>query len=251
MSRLTVFRTFFGGLGVVLLATACGGDNIAGPPPGNPIGVSASVSDSSAADSLTAAALAQAAAAGPSGSTVPGTPTTPPPPDSSNTPSPPAPAADSTPRPGITRSHPLVSDITVSGVIGPKGGEIKIGEAGLTVVFSKGAVLQNTTITVTADAGSLVSYEFGPHGTQFLAPVAIEQDMHKTTFDIKASQTATLYGGYLAHGTSDITGTSAKVAELHATQTSVGADSSGKPQLKSAVYVVWHFSGYILISGRQ
>jgi hypothetical protein len=151
----------------------------------------------------------------------------------------------------VTRIHPLTQAITVSGVIGPKGGQIKIGEAGLTVVFSKGAVLQNTTITVTADSGSLVSYEFSPHGTQFLAPVAVEQDMHKTTFDLKKSQTANLYGGYLAHGTTDITGDSAKVSEFHAAQTSVGTDSSGKPQLNDAAYVVWHFSGYILISARQ
>jgi hypothetical protein len=151
----------------------------------------------------------------------------------------------------VTRNHPLSKSITVSGVIGPKGGQIKIGEAGLTVVFSKGAVLQNTTITVTADAGSLVSYEFGPHGTQFLAPVAIEQDMQKTTFGGKPDKAATLYGGYLLHGTSDIVGDSAKVSEFHAAQSSVSTDSFGKKQLKDAVYVVWHFSGYILISGRQ
>jgi hypothetical protein len=136
-------------------------------------------------------------------------------------------------------------------VIGPKGGQIKIGEAGLTVVFSKGAVLQNTTITVTADSGSLVSYEFGPHGTQFLAPVAIEQDMQKTTFAGKPDKATTLYGGYLLHGAADIKGDSANVSEFHAAQSSVGIDSFGKKQLKDAVYVVWHFSGYILISTRQ
>jgi hypothetical protein len=147
------------------------------------------------------------------------------------------------------RQHPLKANVTVTQTIGPNGGQIKIPQAGLTVIFSKGAVQQSTNITVTADAGSLISYEFGPHGTQFLAPVAIEQDMQQTTAGPHPDQT--LYGGYMPDGVADIVSDSARVSEMHQSLTNAGVDNSGKPQMKQAVFTVWHFSGYILIGARR
>lgn len=235
MRRGTIVRSFLSGLGVIAALTACGSDSLSGPQT-----QAALAADSSAAavdtvpptpDSLTAAALATASESPP------------PPADSVIAPGPPQPA--------IMRSDPLKKAVTVNRVIGAKGGEIKIPQVGLTVIISPGAVLQNTEITVTADAGSLISYEFGPHGTQFLAPVAIEQDMQQTTIGAKTDQATKLYGGYMPHGTSDIAGDSARVSEIHQAQTSVGPDSLGRPSLKQSVFIVWHFSGYILIGARS
>ena len=239
----TAMRSFLVALGAAIISTGCGSDGISGPRSSGPIGTlgSGTGSDSTTSpadttspppDSVTAAALALASQSPP-----------PPPPAQ---PAPPGP-----PQPAITRQHALKKSITVTQTIGPRGGQIKIEQAGLTVVFSKGALPQNTTITVTADAGSLISYEFGPHGTQFQAPVAIEQDMQQTTIGSRTDQAKKLYGGYMPDGISDIAGDSAKVSETHQSLTSLGIDGTGKPQLKQSVFTIWHFSGYILIGARQ
>ena len=243
MGRSIIVRSFLTGLGVAIISTACGSDSVSGPqsPSNAAVGAQGSAAagdttvaapvDTTPPDSIAAAALA-AAAESPPPAPAPAGPTGP-------------------PQPAITRKQPLKKSVTTTQVIGPKGGKIKIGQVGLTVVFSKGALLQNTKITITADAGSLISYEFGPHGTQFSAPVAIEQDMQQTTAGGNTAQASNLYGGYMPDGTSDIARDSASVSEMHKAQTSVGTDDSGKPQLKQSVFVVWHFSGYILIGARR
>jgi hypothetical protein len=67
----------------------------------------------------------------------------------------------------VRRTVPLASDEVVTKVIGYSGGTIHLPGAGLTVTVPTGAVLNNTTFTVTAPAGNLVGYEFQPHGTVF------------------------------------------------------------------------------------
>jgi hypothetical protein len=67
----------------------------------------------------------------------------------------------------VHRTVPLATDEVVTKVIGYSGGTIYLPEAGLTVTVPRGAVLRNTTFTVTAPAGDLVGYEFQPHGTVF------------------------------------------------------------------------------------
>src|SRR5436309_274804 len=68
----------------------------------------------------------------------------------------------------LQRSTPLANSITASKTIGVLGGTLSLPGAGLVVVVPPGAVLQATTISVTALAGSNVAYEFSPHGTTFL-----------------------------------------------------------------------------------
>ena len=82
---------------------------------------------------------------------------------------------------GLLRSSPLAKDITVSEVIGIKGGTLTIPTAGLTVTVPPGAVTKNTTFKATAIAGRLVAYEFEPHGTKFAVPLKFTQDLRKTT----------------------------------------------------------------------
>jgi hypothetical protein len=67
----------------------------------------------------------------------------------------------------VRRTIPLATDEVVTKVIGYAGGKIDLPRAGLTITVPTGAVLQNTTFTVTAPAGDLVGYEFEPHGTVF------------------------------------------------------------------------------------
>lgn len=94
---------------------------------------------------------------------------------------------------GVTRSSPLANDITVSAVIGPKGGTIAIPEAGLTLVVPPKAVSSNVTFTATAVAGKLVAYEFEPHGMTFAVPLQFTQDLRKTS--LLATLTAPLLDG--------------------------------------------------------
>ena len=82
---------------------------------------------------------------------------------------------------GVTRAVPLAQDISVSAVIGAKGGTITIPDAGLTLVVPPNAVSKNTTFTATAIAGRLVAYEFEPHGTTFAVPLQFSQDLKKTS----------------------------------------------------------------------
>lgn len=84
------------------------------------------------------------------------------------------------PGPGIValRSHhPLKGAVTVTKSIGPKGGVIGIKKLGVRIYFPKGAVSKKTKITVKALGGSVVGFEFGPHGLTFAVPVEIRIDV--------------------------------------------------------------------------
>lgn len=219
MLRRAVVRSFLTGLGVALIATACTPENISAP-----------VALASPAGSILGPSAAKAPPKDPKGM---------------------ASADTGSFQQAIQRKHALKSDITVTQVIGVKGGTLRIPQAGLTIEFAPGALTMNTPITATALAGSLVAYEFGPHGTQFQAPVTITQDMKQTTIDKKASQADSLFGGYMPQGAADINGDSVHVSEMHKSDTKVGKDFFGGKVLKSTSFVVPHFSGYILISGRS
>ncbi len=80
----------------------------------------------------------------------------------------------------LHRTHPLAHDEVATEVVGPRGGVIRLPEAGLTVRFPAYAVPVPTRITVVAPAGDLVGYEFGPHGLRFRRDVTVVQDLSKT-----------------------------------------------------------------------
>lgn len=66
----------------------------------------------------------------------------------------------------------------------------------------------------TTPGASAVSDEFGPHGTRFLAPVTIQQDMSLTTIAGKLSSAPSIQGGYTPQGLGDIVdGLLARVAQ--------------------------------------
>jgi hypothetical protein len=233
MFRSALVRSFITGLGVALLTTACTPENISGPQP-QLTTPSATVtapltSEPGASGSLNLlGAVLQ----------LPGTLI-----QTVNK------TVSSLLFPVVQRKVALSHPITVSRTISQRGGSISIPEAGLTVTFARGAVLRSTRITVTADAGKAISYEFGPHGTKFHAPVTIQQDMSMTTLANHPEAASSIQGGYTANGLADIVnGLLAKVAEVLDATTTVVRGHDGKQHLGTSSFVVKHFSGYILIS---
>lgn len=152
--------------------------------------------------------------------------------------------------PVVQRQTALPAPITVTKVIPTSGGTISIPEAGMSITFAPGALLAATPITVTADAGKAISYEFGPHGIQFHAPVTIRQDMSSTTLVNDVSAAARVAGGYTPNGLGDIIGgLLARVAEILKATTSIVIGADGKAHLGTSSFIIKHFSGYILICG--
>jgi|SRR5687768_8426480 len=139
---------------------------------------------------------------------------------------------------GVTRAVPLAKDISVSAVIGPKGGTISIPEAGLTLVVPANAVQANTAFKATAIAGTLVAYEFEPHGTTFAVPLRFTQDLRKTS--LVGVLTAPLMDGAYFTDRSKLNDASglAFVSELRPVVVNL---------LKSqASFPIDHFSGYLI-----
>ena len=151
--------------------------------------------------------------------------------------------------PVVQRQTALASSISVTKVISSSGGTISLPEAGMSITFARGALASSTAITVTADAGKAVSYEFAPHGIKFNAPVTVSQDMSGTTLVNNVRAAATISGGYTANGLSDIVGgLLAKIAEILKATTTIVIGADGQAHLGTSSFIIKHFSGYVLIS---
>lgn len=71
---------------------------------------------------------------------------------------------------------------TASAVIGRAGGVLRI-PSGARLVVPAGAVSANVTFRVTQVAGSILAYDFEPHGITFAVPLTLEQPINGTNFD--------------------------------------------------------------------
>jgi hypothetical protein len=133
---------------------------------------------------------------------------------------------------------------SASAVIGPDGGTLSLPGSDFTMNIPSGALSAPTTITVVSKSGSHVAYEMLPHGLQFLRPVTAVQGLQNTatygTEDGNRVRTAYLPEGREAIDIDD----SAAPSELEAATTYVGAAGVAE----SHVWVINHFSRYILIS---
>jgi hypothetical protein len=144
----------------------------------------------------------------------------------------------------LRRSAPLAADITVSRVIGQNGGALRSPLAGITVTVPRGALSAPTAISVTAIAGDLIAYEFGPHGTVFNVPLRIEQRLSKAertrngTDHLGASA-----GHFLSAADIDFAGGRAAVNEQ--------LDATVDVRNNKVTWNPSHFSGYLLASGRK
>ena len=135
------------------------------------------------------------------------------------------------------------SEQSASAVIGPDGGSLSLPGSDFTMNIPSGALSAPTTITVVSKSGSHVAYEMLPHGLQFLKPVTAIQGLQNTatygTDDGNAVRTA-----YLPEGRDGIdVDDSAAPSELEAATTYFGAAGA-----ESHVWIINHFSRYILIS---
>ncbi len=141
---------------------------------------------------------------------------------------------------GLTRATPLATDITVTQVIGSAGGVLSIPQAGVTVIVPVGAVSAQTQFTMTARAGSLVAYDFAPHGVTFAKPLVLTQSLTGTSATLLNKSLLEL--GYYADA-SQLTASGGVVAEL----------ASGIVDLLGWTFTanIKHFSGYMVSCGRE
>lgn len=139
---------------------------------------------------------------------------------------------------GVSRTVPLGDHVTVSATIGTGGGKISIPSAGMTLTIQPGALAATTLITVTAQKGALVAYDFKPHGLVFAKPLLFQQQLHGTNVTAISALTLTL--GYYEDPTL-LTSTGATISEAIAGTVSQGVFASTIP----------HFSGYMVASGRR
>ena len=134
-----------------------------------------------------------------------------------------------------------VTEASAARTIGPEGGSFSIPN-GITVTVPAGAVRTSTAFSVTRLPGSIVAYEFQPHGTTFDVPVQIEHPSRGVDFrkvDLRSVRAA-----YFADGSQlDHAAGTAVVTEFRPTSVSLE---------KGAVrFTVDHFSGYMVSRGRR
>jgi hypothetical protein len=144
----------------------------------------------------------------------------------------------------VQRSTPLAAPISASATLGILGGQINLPGAGLKVVVPAFALTKTTKITVTAVAGSQVAYEFEPHGTQFLVPLIVTQNLSGTDVVSGGLFSKPVFAGYFS-SLSDLNPLSntGVVSEL----LGVALNLSNK----TATFSVFHFSGYLIATGRD
>ncbi|MEO8336349.1 MAG: hypothetical protein ABI664_15325 [bacterium] len=141
--------------------------------------------------------------------------------------------------PGLQRNTPLAANITVTQTIGAAGGTLSIPSAGVTVVVPAGALSSSTVITMTARQGSLVAYDFAPHGIVFAKPLVFTQNLTGTNASLLSVPFIQL--GYYSDP-SLLTAVGGIVSEL----------LGGTVNLLSWKYTgqINHFSGYMIGMGR-
>ena len=135
---------------------------------------------------------------------------------------------------------------SISAVIGPDGGTLSLPGSDFSMNIPSGALAAPTAITVIAKAGRHVAYEMLPHGLRFLKPVTAVQGLRNTTaFGPRAG--GAFRAAYLPEGRESIDlDDSANPSELQAGATYYyGSD----PVAENQVWIMHHFSRYILISG--
>jgi hypothetical protein len=137
----------------------------------------------------------------------------------------------------LLRKAPLSQALSASATVGPLGGTLSLPGAGLLVVIPPLALSSRQTITVTALAGSNVAYEFAPHGLKFNLPLVVTQNLGVTQAKGLANPLS-LFAGYFPDSTKPTSITESLNVNVNLLN-------------QVATFTVWHFSGYILASGRD
>ena len=139
---------------------------------------------------------------------------------------------------GVRRARALESDVTVEELIGPRGGRLEVPEAGFALDVPAGAVAEPTAFRVTALAGEMLAYEFGPSGSTFAVPLQATQNLRATNVH-RLPKRATLRLGYFA---------SPADVDAAAGTATVAQETMGTvhPGGRSASFPIPHFSGWII-----
>jgi hypothetical protein len=144
--------------------------------------------------------------------------------------------------PVLRRTIPLRQSYTSAATIGPDGGEITLAGAGLTIRVPAGALLDRTTIAVTARAGRDVAYDFSPHGLVFRQPVVVTQELWMTSARTSRAVRESLEAAYYEDPKT------AFADDGLATITERGPVLISADR-RAAIFVIGHFSGYLVASG--
>lgn len=141
--------------------------------------------------------------------------------------------------PIVQRLVPLALPVKWSFVASPLGSRSSNLLTGLTVVVPPGAVSVPTTITVTAEAGVPVAYDFQPAGIRFAKPISLVQNLSVTSLT-SGLLGATPTGAYFSSSTLQYNATTGTgtVNEFEPTSTNL--------LLLQTTISVSHFSGYTL-----
>ena len=142
--------------------------------------------------------------------------------------------------PGLQRTTPLASSLTVSKTIGSEGGTLAIPQAGVVVTVPSGALSASTVITMTARSGSLVAYDFAPHGITFAKSLTLTQSLSGTNASLL---TAPLLSLAYYTDSSLLTTTTGLVSELIGGTVNLLSWNFSAP--------IKHFSGYMIACGRS
>jgi hypothetical protein len=139
----------------------------------------------------------------------------------------------------LLRTTPLAADVSASTVVGALGGNISIPSAGLNLVIPPLAIAPGTRITVTAKAGSNVAYEFQPHGVRFGVPLIATQSLRGTQAQSGGLiNPLSLFAGYFPDASNQTS-----ISEILNLNVNVLNQTS--------IFTIWHFSGYIIATGRS
>ena len=151
---------------------------------------------------------------------------------------------------GLLRQKPLEEDVVVTKTVSSNGGSIDVPGTDFHLQIPKGAFDGKTmTFTVRALAGSTVAYDFEPHGTVFNVPLKFVQGLGHT--NLKGAKPAPGWESHLAGAyfpNADMvdpeTGL-AVVTELLPADIDVTWNGS------QISFPIWHFSGYLVSTGRR
>ena len=144
----------------------------------------------------------------------------------------------------LTRTTPLDADYTVSKIIGPLGGSLSV-PGGLKITVPPLALRRVVILTATALKGNMVAYEFGPHGTVFNVPLVMTQDLRGTSGEGMTGVSTTEVGYFLDRAKLDFASDKASINEFLPASLSVSLTG------ESLTYSVKHFSGYVIVTGRN
>ena len=142
---------------------------------------------------------------------------------------------------GLVRDYAIEPGLTTTIRVGKAGGKFRVA-GGLTVEVPAHEFSRDTTLTVTPVPGTVVAYEFQPHGVTFRKGLRLTQDLNRTNWTQKDLSQFEI--GYFANSTDlDAKLQRALVKEFLRANIDVKA--------KRLSYDVYHFSGYMVSWGRR